>query len=49
MFKLNLAVAIVFAMAATAHAQPSLSPAQPRLPPPRRSAHRRPTHFLHRH
>jgi outer membrane protein, heavy metal efflux system len=26
MFKLNLAVAIVFAMAATAHAQPSLSP-----------------------
>ncbi|MBB0186930.1 TolC family protein [Burkholderia cepacia] len=30
MFKLNLAVAIVFAMAATAHAQPSLSRGPPR-------------------
>ena len=29
MLKLNLAVAIVFAMAATAHAQPSLSPGRP--------------------
>ena len=42
MLKLNLAVAIVFAMAATAHAQPSLSPGPARLLPAasRRSAYR---------